>query len=239
MSKLTTNYGFSMPDVDDYVPDTINALAKTIESIDSNMNTISNKLSVQASTGAISIGGGASASGSGSIAIGNEASSDAEGAIAIGRDARASGSSTQNAAGSVSIGDGAKALAENCVVIGGLVESNIDGEIILGRYRIIPGCITSKQGLTFELDGETPVTLSTASTNVASEPIDYHNTYTIAYSSSRGAIDIRRDTTYEKVFNVTIVGKKITLIPHDDFISHNIRINFVLKGFDIKNCSFS
>lgn len=238
MSKLTTNYGFSMPDVDDYVPDTINALAKTIESIDSNMNTISNKLSVQASTGVISIGS-ASASGSGSIAIGNEASSDAEGAIAIGRNARVSGSSTQNAAGSISIGDGAKALAENCVVIGGLVESNIDGEIILGRYRIIPGCITSKQGLTFEIDGETPVSLSVFYVDSGPNSYSRHNEYVFAYNSSLGKIDTFRDVTYERIFDITAVEKKIMLIPYDDFISNNVRINFVLKGFDIKNCSFS
>ena len=218
MSKLTTNYGFSMPDVDDYVPDTINALAKTIESIDSNMNTISNKLSVQASTGAISIGGGASASGSGSIAIGNEASSDAEGAVAI--------------------GNNAKSLSENCIAIGGFSEASIDGEVVLGRYRIIPGYVTTGGSLTIELSGETPVHLYCSYLNPnAASPHTYE--YTITYDLSNNRI--RSTSVGSDPFDKTSTGNKIIFTIETDYGDRipNGKINFTLRGFDIINCSFS
>ena len=219
MSKLTTNYGFSMPDVDDYVPDTINALAKTIESIDSNMNVISNKLSVQASTGAISIGGGASASGSGSIAIGDEASSDAEGAVAI--------------------GNNAKSLSENCIAIGGFSEASINGEVVLGRYRIIPGYITPGGSLTIELSGETPVHLYCSFTNSSGSA-----TRNYEYTLIRDLYNNRISSTYTGTrapLDVTSTGNEIVFKIEKDYGDAilNGKINFVLKGFDIKNCSFS
>lgn len=218
MSKLTTNYGFSMPDVDDYVPDTINALAKTIESIDSNMNVISNKLSVQASTGAISIGS-ASASGSGSIAIGDEASSDAEGAVAI--------------------GNNAKSLSENCIAIGGFSEASIDGEIVLGRYRIIPGYITPGGSLTIELSGETPVHLYYSFTNSSGSA-----TRNYEYTLIRNLYNNRIESIYSShsaPFVTTSTGNEIVFKIEKDYGDAilNGKINFVLKGFDIKNCSFS
>lgn len=217
MSKLTTNYGFSMPDVDDYVPDTINALAKTIESIDSNMNTISNKLSVQSSTGAISIGG-ASASGSGSIAIGNEASSDAEDAVAI--------------------GNNAKSLSENCIAIGGFSEASIDGEVVLGRYRIIPGYVTSGGSLAIELSGETPVHLCCSYLNYnAASPYTYE--YIIMYDLSNNRI--RSTSVGRDPFDKTSTDNKIIFKIKTDYEDSipNGKINFTLRGFDIINCSFS
>ena len=198
MSKLTTNYGFSMPDVDDYVPDTINALAKTIELIDSNINVISNKLSSALdSTDEIAIGRGASASGSGSIAI------------------------------------------------GGLAEASIDGEVVLGRYRIIPGYVTSNGSLEVGLSGETPVYLYCSYPEITSSNSKYINFWSckFAYSSTLEIYDIKYDSTYSDFFDITKdTDKKIIKFTIKDSVKKELadgKINFMLRGFDITNCSFS